>query len=181
MDKGTTSHQARLSVTMLRQRYKQSVETFNQLPLRMRQVLILISVLLAVLLIIYGLLLPAQHFADEMARQYRQSHSLLAWMQANESKARALKQTEQAQEKVVKDSLLSTLADTAQRQQISFKRFEPREGNELRVWLENIPFNKLILWLDSLQRLHGIDTKQITISRRNRPGLVNAVIVLKVN
>lgn len=166
---------------MLRQRYKQSVETFNQLPLRIRQVIILLSVLLTVLLAIYGLLLPAQHFADEAAQQYRKRHGLLTWMRANESKARALNQTEQAQEKVVKDSLLSTLADTAQRQQISFKRFEPREGNELRVWLENVPFNKLILWLDSLQRLHGIDTNQITVSRRDRPGLVNAVIVLTVN
>ncbi len=181
MDKGTASDHEQVIVNMLSQHYKQSVEMFNQLPLRMRQAVIFTGVVLTVLVIVYGLLLPAHHFADESARQYRKSHSLLAWMQANESKARALTEAEPAREKVMKESLLSTVADTAQSQEINFDRFESREGNELRVWLEKIPFNKLILWLDSLQQLHGIRTKQITVSRQELPGLVNAVIVLTLN
>lgn len=166
---------------MMNERYKRLIEKFNQLPQRIRQVSLLTSVFFASLLMVYGLLVPAHHFADEVARQYHNKQSLLAWMRENESKARALKQPQPAREKIMKESLLSTLAAAAQSQQITLKRFEPQAGNELRVWLENIPFNKLILWLDSLQQLHDIHTKQVTVYRRDLPGLVNAVIVLTVN
>lgn len=143
--------------------------------------LVLAGIFLVALLIVYGVLLPAHRLADEAALQYRERHNLLTWMQANESRARALKQLQQAQGNVTKDSLLSTLTTAAQQQEIVIKRFEPQDVNELRVWLENVPFNKMILWLDSLQRLHDIDTGQINVTGQEQPGLVSAVIVLTVN
>ena len=166
---------------MERRGFRQSVELFNQLPLKLRRTLIIIGMLLTALLITFGMLLPAHRFADEAALEYRQRQSLFAWMQANESRARVLNRPLQVGENVTKESLLSMLTSAAQNHDISIKRFEPRDGNELRVWLENVPFNNVILWLDRLQRLHGIDTGQITVTGQEQVGLVSAVIVLTVN
>ena len=181
MDKRTAQHHERVTANMERRGFRQSVELFNQLPLKLRRTLIITGMLLTALLITFGMLLPAHRFADEAALEYRQRQSLFAWMQANESRARVLNRPLQAQENVTKESLLSMLTSAAQNHDISIKRFEPRDGNELRVWLENVPFNNVILWLDRLQRLHGIDTGQITVTGQEQAGLVSAVIVLTVN
>ena len=157
------------------------VEMVNRLPLRLRRVLALTGIFLAVLLTVYGVLMPAHRFADDAALEFRNRESLLAWMQANENRARALNQPQQVQEHVTRESLLSTLTAAALQQEIVIKRFEPGNGNELRVWLENVPFNNLLLWLDILQRLHAVDTGQITVTGQERPGMVSAVIVLTVN
>ena len=163
---------------MISQRYKRLVEKFNQLPQGLRKALTLAGVLCAILLGVYGLLLPAHQFANEAARQYRDKQALLAWMRENESVLRESSQPPgSTADSVTEESLLSILADSAQSQQIAFKRFEP-QGATTRIRLENIPFNRLILWLDDLQKLHDIHTKQVTVSGRDSPGRVDVVIVV---
>lgn len=181
MDKRKAKHIKRVAADVVRRSVQQSVEMFNQLPLGLRRTFVLGGIFLAALLIIYGVLLPAHRFADEAAQQYRQRQSLLFWMQANENRARALRQLQQVHENATQEALLSTLLASAQNHDIAIKRFEPRDGNELSVWLENVLFNNVILWLDSLQQLYGIDAGQITVTGQERTGLVSAVIVLTIN
>ncbi len=181
MDKRTISYHQQVTPDMFRQRYRQLFETFKQLPLRMRRLLAVAVLLPAVLGFIFGLLLPAHRFADTTALEFREIHDLFAWMQANASKVSALHRSAPAEATATEDTILSTLADSAQSQGLSLKRFVPQENAELRVWLEDVSFDKFILWLDSLSRAHNISVRQITISRQDLPGLVNAVIVFALN
>ncbi|MCY4154410.1 MAG: type II secretion system protein M [Gammaproteobacteria bacterium] len=177
MDKRTLSYYQQVTPAMFRQRYRQLFATFKQLPSRRRRLLAGAVLLPAMLGFIFGLLLPAHRFADTTALEFREIHALFTWMQANASKVEGADRSAPVAATATADTILSTLADSAQSQGLSFKRFVPQENAELRVWLEDVSFDKLILWLDSLRRTHNIRVRQITVSRQNLPGLVNAVIV----
>ena len=148
----------------------------NQLTPRDRFALLVLSAFVGVIIILYGFLLPANRYAETSLSHYQQQKELLAWMQANEETARAkANQSSQAIDR--SQSLLTVASSTAKAQGISFKRFEPQGDNALRIWLDQVSFNDMLLWLNSLTEQQGIEIRQINIDRREA-GVVNTRLVL---
>ena len=151
------------------------------LPPRDRLMLSLLAIILGVLLLVYGAMIPAHRYADQASQYYRTQTELLAWVNANAAKVESLPAFgQELHSEIGSESLLTLASGGAEQYQISFKRFEPNGDHELRIWLEKIPFNQLLLWLGDLKLKHGVKVIQANFDRRDLPGTVNARIVLSL-
>ncbi|MES9848665.1 MAG: type II secretion system protein GspM, partial [Candidatus Thiodiazotropha sp.] len=63
------------------------------------------------------------------------------------------------------------------RQQI--QRIKPQGDNAVQLWIEEASFDTIIKWLGQLTQAHAIEIDSLTIDRQDKPGLVNARLVLQ--
>lgn len=152
---------------------------FESMSPKDRMALTVLAAFLSALLIIYLFVLPAHRFANDAAEHHQQRAELLAWMQANETAARALsKQPNKGAKAPAGQSILSLASQQAQTNGISFKRFEPFGDGGLRIWLDTVPFNNMLQWLTQLQQQYGVEVQQVSIDRGKANGSVNAKLEL---
>lgn len=57
-------------------------------------------------------------------------------------------------------------------------RLEPEGDTTVRIWLEDVPFDALVRWLNDLQTRYGVRVDNADIERESGPGLVNARLTL---
>jgi type II secretory pathway component PulM len=68
---------------------------------------------------------------------------------------------------------------TAHLYRIAISHAEPAEDGSLHVSLENMPFDRLVVWLDTMHRERGAAVTQISVQKTGQTtGEVNAQIVL---
>ena len=53
-------------------------------------------------------------------------------------------------------------------------RLQPEGENEVRVWFEDVPFDKLVRWISQLETRYGLRISAAEFERRAGAGLVNA-------
>ncbi len=70
------------------------------------------------------------------------------------------------------------ITETAAAFQLTIRRLEP-EGPRIRVVLDEVPFDAVILWLDALQRDRAVRVTELELTRRPAPGVVNATLALE--
>jgi general secretion pathway protein M len=61
----------------------------------------------------------------------------------------------------------------------TIKRVEPQGVNQLRIQLEQVNFDQMIRWLDSLAQEHGIAVDNANIDRQTSSGRVDARLILR--
>lgn len=126
---------------------------------------------------------PAVEFRDRSRDLAEQRYSDLVWMVQNEAQARGLSRQggSGGQGSLPQgQSLLTVISTTARGQGITLQRFEPRGDEKINVWLEKVEFNKLMNWLEMLNKQFGIDVEQISVDRGNEAGRVQARLSLTV-
>jgi general secretion pathway protein M len=78
-------------------------------------------------------------------------------------------------------SVMAVIDATSKQLEISqaTKRIIPDGADSVTLWLENIAFDKLILWLAVLETKHAIRIDQISIeNQKTKSGIVNAKLLL---
>lgn len=92
----------------------------------------------------------------------------------------ALAQRGAAAANVNRSMSLAAAVDQASRSGTLAKppRIQPEGESEVRVWLEDIPFESVLRWLAELEARYGIQAKAADIERESAPGLVNARLTL---
>lgn len=158
-------------------------EWWYGLEARERRTLAIGGIALAVILFIFAVWLPAQRGVDEMQAQVEQQRSLLNWMQQSAAEVRALKGSGASAPKT-RDSgqALYALADeTARKAGLgdSIREVSPSGENRVRVDLQGADFDKLIRWLSGLRKEYGIQASPLSVRETDRPGRVNAQVVLE--
>ena len=141
----------------------------EQLALR-----VLGSFMLAILLLLL-VLLPLHRFNSDAIAAYRAQQDTLAWMQAN----RALLGSTATSMRKPGDSVLTLANQSARSLGLSFKRYEPNGERGLNLWLEQVPFDQVIKWLEVLERDYGVIAVDFSASRRNEVGLVDVRLNLQ--
>lgn len=68
--------------------------------------------------------------------------------------------------------ILALITQQAKISNINLKRFEPDNEN-LRIWLDDVPFDDAVRWLETLTQNHGIRVKQISIDRSEKRGRID--------
>lgn len=140
-------------------------------PRDQRLALVLAAVgagLIALLLLI----LPAHDFSRDAQQAYRQQIDTLGWMEANSQLVRAA-------EGRGDDALLTVATQTAAAMNLAIRRYEPAGESGLNLWLENVPFAQIVLWLELLERERGVATAEFSARRRGEPGQVDVRVVLE--
>jgi len=157
--------------TLLAQRVWARYETAA--PREQLAVKILGGFLLAMILI-FMVLLPLHRYNSNAIADYRGQQETLAWMQSNRG---AIGQAA-AKPRAPSDSLLSLATKAARAAGVGIKRYEP-SGDGLNVWLEQVPFNQVVQWLEALQRDYGIVPSDLTASKRDAAGMVDVRVTLQ--
>lgn len=101
--------------------------------------------------------------------QLESQQELLSWV--NENVAR-YKQAKVSNAKgTSKDSLSSIVNRTAGQNQITIARMLP-QGEDLQVWIDEVPFNKLLQWLEKLSVKEGLYVESIDLTSAEQAGVV---------
>jgi general secretion pathway protein M len=129
---------------------------------------------LLIVLVLWLVVLPLHRFNSNAIADFRAQQDTLAWMQSNRGAiGSGTQKTRNAD-----DSLLTLANQGARNFGLSFKRYEP-SGDGLNLWLEQVPFNQVIKWLDALQRDYGVIAIEFSASKRDEPGVVDVRVTLK--
>lgn len=57
-------------------------------------------------------------------------------------------------------------------------RLQPDGSSRVRVWFENVDFNAVVDWIQTLKTRYGIDVENAQFSRKNKPGHVDVQLSL---
>jgi general secretion pathway protein M len=78
------------------------------------------------------------------------------------------------------DSLLSIVDATSRENGLgeAVRRIQPDDDDQATVTLEKADFNQMLFWLRSLQRDYGVAARQVTITRDEEAGTVQARLTL---
>jgi len=57
-------------------------------------------------------------------------------------------------------------------------RMQPDGDKQVRVWVEDVPFDAVLRWMDDLQKRYAVRVEGVTLERRPAAGTVNARLSL---
>lgn len=150
---------------------------YENLENRDRLAIKLLLGFIGTVIIIFGMIAPASNYKASSEAHYRNSLETLIWMQGNKPLVDSV-----SQRRLVRDSgqsLLGIANKTSKGFNLTFKRYQPVGESGLSLWLENESFNNVILWLERLDKRHGISVDEISVDRDEQDGLVSIRLVLQ--
>ncbi|BFM14392.1 hypothetical protein R50073_05750 [Maricurvus nonylphenolicus] len=147
-------------------------QRWQQLGDRDRLALSLLGGFFAVLIMLYGIILPSYDFHQQSRDRYLADTELLHWLQNQETAVQQIQQLPAKQSRPTNQSPLTFVTQSAKQHQLSLKRVQPEGSKKLRLWLEAAPMDKTLAWLKSLTE-GGLVIDDISIERQPQPGLAN--------
>ncbi len=126
---------------------------------------------------------PLVERRDQLEAQVADQRQDLAWMRAAAEEIRAHDGEGGSAEPVTDERSLLSLVDRAAREaglDDQLSRVQPDGDGTLRVWMDQVPFDELMEWLDGLQRAAGVEVDALTVERTQEDGLVNVRLTLEV-
>ncbi|MGS2724930.1 type II secretion system protein GspM [Porticoccus sp. GXU_MW_L64] len=158
-----------MNSTNLRERYQQ-LDDRDQLALK------ILAVFFGVLILVYGLAMPAYHYYQDGKDRVVEQQALLQWV---EQHAPQVRQLAAAPKKTSTDKpIMESTTSAAKSVQVAINRLQP-EGESLRAWMTQVPFEKAIQLFSLLEEQYQIHIQHITIEKTSKPGLVNIQCVLQ--
>lgn len=149
--------------------------TYSALPARDKLALKILLGFLGPVIVIFALIVPAYSYMQSGLSEYERALEDFRWIEANKGAFTGLG----GGEREPGQSLFGLANATSKGFQINFKRYEPVGENALSLWMEGISFNSLILWLERLDKRHGVSVKEIAVERLGADGQVNVRLVLQ--
>ena len=134
------------------------------------QRLVAIMSLVVVLFLFYSIIWqPLVNNTQKIQQKLVSQQVLFTWVQ--ESTQRYQQSQKRAASAVSNGSLSSIVNGSAGRNNISIARLQP-QGEDLQVWIDEVPFIQLLSWLEFLANNEGLVVKSIDLSKAERNGVV---------
>lgn len=137
----------------------------------------------AVLLLLLFLLLwrPFNQALEKKALVVESQQVTLSWMQDNLDLIKRLRRQQKASGAGSNEALLTLVDRTAKKSEIrqQIQRIKPQGDNAVQLWIEQAPFDTVIEWLGQLTQTYAIEIDSLSVDRQDKPGLVNARLVLQ--
>ena len=131
-----------------------------------------------VLILLFAIVVPLHEFNAGAIADYRAQQDTLAWMENN--RGAVGKGAAATSARKSGDSVLSMVNQSARPLGIGFKRYEPNGERGVNLWLEQVPFDQVVRWLELLERDYGVIAVDISVtSRRDEAGLVDVRLNLQ--
>jgi general secretion pathway protein M len=149
---------------------------------RDRRILIIGAVCLGVILPYWLVLQSLTEQAERMERSVSALYEDVAWMQAAAERVRGVEGGATGAPAAAGDgSPLSVIDRTAREGPLTgtVRRVQPEGADAVRVWLEDAPFDDLILWLGTLETRYGLRVTSLVVDRQPVEGRVNARLSLE--
>ncbi|ANS84115.1 Type II secretion system protein M [Vibrio scophthalmi] len=128
------------------------------------------GVALIIGILFWGIYQPMVQRAELAQNQLRTEKQLLSWVQNKADDIVALRGN--GARALSPLPFNQAVSSSARRFNIELVRVQPR-GEEMQVWVQPLPFNKLVSWLEYLQQNHGVEAQFLDIDKNERVGVVD--------
>ncbi|GAC16331.1 type II secretion system protein GspM [Aliiglaciecola lipolytica] len=148
---------------------KELLDKFNQLSEREKTLVVISGIMLVIALFYFIVWSPISDSLETQRKLVTSNQADLIWMKKNANRAIQLRSAG-GNSAVYSGSLPQAVNQTAGRVNIAISRMQP-QGEELKVWVDQAPFNDVVSWLQSLEAL-GIRIINVDLAESNAPGMV---------
>ena len=128
------------------------------------------GVALVIGILFWGIYQPMVQRAELAQNQLRTEKQLLSWVQNKADDIVALRGN--GAKALSPLPFNQAVSSSARRFNIELVRVQPR-GEEMQVWVQPLPFNQLVSWLEYLQQNHGVEAQFLDIDKSERVGVVD--------
>ncbi|VAW99030.1 hypothetical protein MNBD_GAMMA22-1411 [hydrothermal vent metagenome] len=120
---------------------------------------------------------PFQDSLNNMNTKTNVALKNINWMKSKAAEVRQLTGAGGSTQKS-KQSLLSLIETTSKKSKLNknLRKVQPAGSSNVKVWLDEVSFDGLMQWLDSLVITHGLSIQDITVDKQAENGIVNARI-----
>jgi general secretion pathway protein M len=129
-----------------------------------------------VLLLVFAIIVPLHQFNADAIADYRAQRDTLAWMESNRQ---AVGRSSTAPARKPGDSITAIANQSARPLGLAFKRYEPNGERGVNLWMEQVPFDQVVRWLELLERDYGVIAVDVSVTRRDEAGLVDVRLNLQ--
>jgi general secretion pathway protein M len=156
---------------------------FNGLDSR-EQLMVGVAAVAVVLFLLYLLVwAPLANGHDTLKTKVAAQRETVVWMEQSAQTLQQLKRTRGPGARGLGGKSLLAMADSTARSNglgPALRRVEPEGSRNVRVWLENAPFDQVMKWLGTLHTTYGISTDSASLERvTETAGRVNARLSLQ--
>ena len=155
-----------------------ALKQYEMLPARDRMALKALTFMLILLFLYFGVWQPAYQYKKDADTYLQQQKDLLALVVENKSALASLSKSSSSSEGLNSQQLVSSVTNLAKRVGIVLKRFEPSGEREIKVWVDDTSFDKMMTWLNTMKKALNVRVEQISIEKSELPGLVNSRLTL---
>lgn len=148
---------------------KDLLDKFNQLSERERILVVVSGLLLIIVLFYYLVWAPIDNSLQTQSKLVATKQADLIWFKQNANRAIQMR-SGNGNASVFSGSLPQAVNQTAGRVKIAISRMQP-QGEELKVWVDQAPFNDVVSWLQSMENL-GIRIINVDLAEANVSGMV---------
>lgn len=146
------------------------LEKWQQLNEREQKLVLAMSVVIGIFLFYSLVWQPLNNNIAKTSDKIERQQQLLSWVESETSRYQQARQSGQLTNKG--GSLSSVVNGSANQQGIVIDRMQP-QGSDLQVWIEQVPFDQLMAWLDQLMNNNGVKVKAIDVTNTDTAGVVN--------
>ena len=146
-----------------------------------KRLLISAGSVMAVLLVYTLIWAPISNGIEKKRVNVIKQRDVLAWMSQAAIEIKSKEGAVKSDSESSKGKSLLAVVDTSAREERlrdMIKRVEPEGNNEVKIWFEEVPFDLLIKWLDTIARKQGVHVVTLTVQEQKKAGMVNARTVL---
>jgi len=148
---------------------KMIIEWFGKLETR-EQLLLKIGSIILVIGLFYGLVwAPMNNTITRQTALLGQQQTLSTWIVQQEAKVLQFRRQGPGKA-TLKGSIVQAVNQTAKASNITLTRIQP-SNDEVQVWIDEVEFNTLMVWLDSLDK-SGVQVLQADMSESGGAGVV---------
>lgn len=150
------------------------------LSLRERQVLTIGGFFVGLFLLYEIIWAPLTNSVINLRRQVQENSSLLNWMKQADQRVQTLLQ-KPSQTSNSTASLLSTVQTQVNKSPLGthVTQLRQSESDTVKLTLNAVDFDQLVVWLTQLGKSNGVIVGQITVNPAGGPGVVATDILLK--
>ncbi|WP_105171123.1 MULTISPECIES: type II secretion system protein GspM [Pseudoalteromonas] len=126
------------------------------------------AVIFTLFIIVMLIIRPLNNKIEKAEKTLQQQQELAQFVKQSAAKINGSGQGKRA----VSGSLSQIINVSSRRAQISISKMQPKDET-LRLTIESVEFNKLLIWLESLVEDSGLTISAIDINRGAEPGMVS--------
>ncbi len=145
------------------------------------QQMVLVSIVVLLLFLPYQFIYtPFQDSLSNMSSKTDAAVQNINWMKSKSIEVRKLSGGNSSRSS--KQSLLTLVETTTKKHKLnkSIRKVQPVGSTNVKVWLDEVAFDNVMRWLDSLVVTHGLSIQDITVEKQSDTGIVNARINMSI-
>ncbi|GAB5380078.1 MAG: type II secretion system protein M [Aliiglaciecola sp.] len=148
---------------------KELLAKFQQLSDREKVLVIVAGIFVVVFFFYFVVWAPMNDALATQRKNIQTKQTDLVWIKQNANRAVQLRAGSGASTSF-SGSLPQAVNQTASRVNIAISRMQP-QGEELKVWVDQAPFNDVLSWLQSLEA-RGVRIINVDLAEADSPGMV---------